>query len=118
MRITIDVTRRDINNARRADERRDFYKGCPATCALWRALGVPANSNMGRGLVVGGSHIYFFYDAGNATGAVVLASLPREAMAFVDDFDDGIEVAPFSFVANFNKARAKRIGLALPGVAL
>ncbi|KKL67284.1 hypothetical protein LCGC14_2136570, partial [marine sediment metagenome] len=49
---------------------------------------------------------------------VVLATMPPVATDFVNDFDDGIEVAPFSFVANFNKARAKRIGLALPGVAL
>ena len=115
MRITIDVTRRDINQAAQAMKARGF-DDCPITRALRRALGVRTDSNMGQGLAVSYDSIYFYPD--DMSDEVVLATMPPVATDFVNDSDDGIEVAPFSFVANFNKARAKRIGLALPGVAL
>jgi len=115
MRITIDVTRRDINQAAQAMKARGF-DDCPITRALRRALGVRTDSNMGQGLAVSYDSIYFYPDY--PADEVVLASLPPMATAFLTDFDNGTAVEPFSFVANFNKARAKRIGLALPGVAL
>ncbi|KKL48514.1 hypothetical protein LCGC14_2324770, partial [marine sediment metagenome] len=45
MRITIDVTKRDITESGEVD--------CPITRALRRVLGVRKNSRLGDGLLVG-----------------------------------------------------------------
>ena len=111
MRITIDVTKRDINQAKKAQEKGDF-DDCPITCALRRTLGVRADNKMGQDLAVGYDNIYFYPDY--PADEVVLASLPPMATAFLTDFDNGTAVEPFSFVANFNKERVKSVGLTLP----
>ncbi|KKL50649.1 hypothetical protein LCGC14_2303380 [marine sediment metagenome] len=104
MRITINVTKRDITTSGEVD--------CPITRALRRVLGVRKNSRLGDGLLVGDTVIYFMPE--DSWDDVDLASMPQLAQAFVDDFDNDRPLAPFSFVANFNQASAKRVGLTLP----
>lgn len=104
MRITIDVTKGDIATADEED--------CPITRALRRAVGVRKNSHLGRNLLVGRLSIYFLPDDG--WNEIDLASVPKSAQDFTQAFDNAQPVEPFSFVANFNKARAKSVGLTLP----
>ena len=104
MRITIDVTKRDI--ARGNDD------ACPITRAVRRALGVRKDSKLGRNLLVGSLNIYFL--AEDTWDETELASIPKIAQNFVRDFDLARVVEPFSFVANFNQKRAKLVGLTLP----
>ncbi len=104
MRITIDVTKRDITSGTEYD--------CPITRSVRRALGVRKDSATGRNLLVGISNIYFLHE--NDWNETDLAAIPPIAQDFVSDFDSNRPVAPFSFVANFNQARAKRVGLTLP----
>ncbi len=104
MRITIDVTKRDITTSGEMD--------CPITRALRRVLGVRKNSRLGDGLLVGDRVIYFMPE--DSWDVIDLASMPQLAQGFVADFDTGRPLKPFSFVANFSQARAKSIGLTLP----
>ena len=104
MRITIDVTKRDIASGTEDD--------CPITRAVRRALGLRKNSAIGRNLLVGISNIYFLHE--DSWDETELASIPKIAQDFVHTFDREWPVEPFFFFANFNKARAKGIGLALP----
>ena len=106
MRITIDVTKRDITEGSDID--------CPLTHAVRRALGLRKNSRLGGNLLVGISNIYYLVE--DSWDEIDLAALPDIAQDFVRDFDLARTVGPFSFVANFNKARAKSIGLKLPTV--
>ncbi|KKM24071.1 hypothetical protein LCGC14_1608850 [marine sediment metagenome] len=104
MRITIDVTKRDID--------RGTADACPVTLAVRRALGVRKDSKLGRYLLIGISNICFLDEDG--WFETDLAAMPNIAQDFVNDFDRGRTVAPFSFVANFNQERAKLVGLTLP----
>ena len=104
MRITIDVTKRDISVGDADD--------CPLTRAVRRALHVRQGSRLGENLLVGASNIYYLME--DSWNEVDLAAIPKIAQDFVRDFDIDRTVEPFSFVANFNKARAKGVGLTLP----
>ncbi len=104
MRITIDVTKRDITESSEID--------CPLTRAVRRALGVRRNSRLGANLQVGALTVYYL--AEDSWDEINLASIPKVAQDFVRDFDLDRTVEPFSFVANFSKARSKSIGLTLP----
>ena len=104
MRITIDVTKRDITTG--TDD------ACPVTRALRRALGIRASSKLGRNLLIGISNIYYLVE--DSWDEIDLASMPKVAQDFVRDLDLDRTVEPFSFVASFSKARAKSIGLTLP----
>ncbi len=104
MRITIDVTKRDIAAADEED--------CPITRAMRRTLGVRKSGSLGRNLLVGALTIYYLVE--DEWDEIDLASMPKVAQDFVKDFDLQRVVEPFSFVANFNQARAKSVGLTLP----
>ncbi len=108
MRITIDVTKRDITTG--------DLDNCPIIRAVRRALGIRADSKLGRDLYVGYDNIYVMRDdlGGNPAEDINLAMVPAAAIEFTQDFDDERPVKPFSFVANFSQASAKRVGLTLP----
>ncbi|KKL76959.1 hypothetical protein LCGC14_2039660 [marine sediment metagenome] len=106
MRITINVTKRDITEGNEMD--------CPVTRALRRALGVRKNSRLGDSLRVGSLTIYYLVE--DEWDEIDLATMPKIAQDFVRDFDRNRTVKPFSFPANFNQVRAKSIGLTLPTV--
>ncbi len=108
MRITIDVTKRDITKAAS-----DVFN-CPIRLAVRRALGVRVNSHMGKSLLVNDTNIVFEDCDSYSYDEIDLATLPKAAQDFVSDYDDDKTVEPFSFVANFNQSRAKDVGLTLP----
>ena len=108
MRITIDVTKRDIATG--------DWETCPITRAVRRALGIRADSKLGRDLGVSYDTIYVMSDDddGNPDEDINLAKVPAAAIEFTQAFDADRPVKPFSFVANFNQASAKSVGLKLP----
>jgi len=108
MRITIDVTKRDITTG--------DWDTCPITRAVRRALGIRSDSRLGRDLGVGYDTIYVMSDddGSNPDEDINLAKVPAVAIEFTKAFDDDRLVKPFSFVADFNQARAKSVGLVLP----
>jgi hypothetical protein len=107
MRITIDVTKRDINTAAKGD-----YLTCPIRLAVRRALEVRESSVVGRNLHISDTHI--FVESEETWDEINLATLPKVAQDFTSDFDAEKSVAPFTFVADFSKRQAKRAGLTLP----
>ncbi len=104
MRINIDVTKRDITESSEVD--------CPLTRAVRRALGLRRSSRLGDSILIGASNIYYLEE--NSWDEIDLASMPKIAQDFVRDFDLDRTVEPFTFPANFNQARSKRVGLTLP----
>ena len=106
MRITIDETKRDITTG--------DWETCPITRAVLRALGVRSDSKLGRDLGVGYDNIYVLGDDDGGDSDVELAKMPAAAVEFNKAFDAERPVKPFSFVADFNQARAKSVGLVLP----
>ncbi|KKK66218.1 hypothetical protein LCGC14_2966320 [marine sediment metagenome] len=104
MRITIDVTKRDITTG--------DWETCPITRAVRRVLGIRRDSKLGRDLSVGYDTIYVMGD--DFDDDIDLATVPVAVIEFTKAVNADRPVKPFSFVANFNQASAKRVGLTLP----
>jgi len=83
--VVVEVTAGDIAAGKRED-----CEGCPIACALRRAAGTPRAFVDGAELAAGNWDGVHPYDSDRVR-------MPREAVDFVLDFDEGRDVRPFAF---------------------
>ena len=82
MMITVEVTQEDIDHGVKGN-----CVKCPIAKAIGRAAG---NTDCGVGITR--AHLYSGHERG-----LISFKLPIEAQNFIERFDDGFEVQPFSF---------------------
>lgn len=104
MRLTFSVTKDDIRLGKRDDS-----NSCPIARSVKRSLGLKGRK--AKSLEVTSAYLSV---EGSDGSMAPLGSLPIGVSNFIEEFDNGETVDPFSFCINFKKEDLERAGLTVP----